>query len=144
MKRIINVLFLDDDDTRLFYFKEAIAHSGLKCNVVHVDSARECIHHLRDRIFDVMFLDHDLGNRVYVSENDPNTGSEVARWIEANTGGKNNGIPCFVHSFNPAGAQYMVGIIPNSVHIPGVFAKDNFIGSAAHETMRKIALDVEG
>lgn len=144
MKRIVNVLFLDDDDSRFFYFKEAIAHSGIKCNVIHVDNARECIQHLRDRVFDMMFLDHDLGNRTYVSENDPETGSEVARWIQSNPDHKNYGIPCFVHSFNPAGAKYMVEAIPNSEYIPGAFAKKNFLGSAAHETMRKIALDTGG
>jgi len=59
--------------------------------------------------FDVMFLDHDLGGRVYVDSSDLNTGYQVAKYmVENNITSKE----IIVHSLNPAGVQNMLAILP--------------------------------
>lgn len=66
--------------------------------------------------FDIMFLDHDLGGKVYVSSNDPNTGYQVAKYmVENNITSKE----IIVHSLNPAGVQNMLAVLPkHAIYVP--------------------------
>lgn len=51
---------------------------------VWVDTAEKCITQLAAGKWDAVFLDHDLGGETYVDSSQPNTGSEVVRWIVDN------------------------------------------------------------
>jgi CheY-like chemotaxis protein len=72
-----------------------------------VDTAKDCIEILETEQFDVVFLDHDLGGEVYVSEANTNTGSEVVRWLMLHVMDLNPYI--IVHSHNTVAAERMQG-----------------------------------
>lgn len=93
------VLFLDDSEYRCKTFRSIVPYVSI------VVDAASCISKLSSQSWDVVFLDHDLGGEVYVSEEDSNTGSEVVRWVVVNkpTIGK-----FIVHSLNEPARANMV------------------------------------
>ena len=96
----MNVLFLDDDKERTKTFRSLIPYATC------VETASECIEQLRAKAWDVVFLDHDLGGEVFVSTNNPNTGSGVVRWIAEYKDVVV--VKCFIcHSLNPDGRKSM-------------------------------------
>ncbi len=96
------VLFLDDDDSRITKARQDfIGHS-----FVAVKTAQEAIEELSRRQFDLVCLDHDLGDQVMV-DSGPGTGYEVAQFI-AQMPIDERPQAIMVHSFNPVGAQNMI------------------------------------
>lgn len=75
--------------------------------------AEEILSHEKE--FGLMFLDHDLGGRVYVDSKDYNTGWWVAKYISEN-GIKSDQI--IVHTLNYSGAQNMLSVLPEADYIP--------------------------
>ncbi len=78
-----------------------------------VESAKERLN--EHESFDMLLLDHDLGERTFVESSDPNTGYQVAKYIVE------QGIKyeiAIVHSQNVWGAANIVQILPRSEHIP--------------------------
>lgn len=96
----MNVLVLEDAKYRQKEFR-----SNIPCAVI-VDTAEACIAELQKATepWDWVFLDHDLGEEIYVDTAEKNTGSEVVRWIRANKPEIKNII---VHSLNHSAAHYM-------------------------------------
>lgn len=74
----MRVLILEDSESRIKRFRSNIP------SAIIVETAQECIDKLKEGDWELLFLDHDLGGEVYVDEQNTNTGSEVARWIENN------------------------------------------------------------
>ena len=73
------ILFLDDNPARLFKFKNHIPSAFLAA------TAEEMIELLREHSpAKCIFLDHDLGGKVYVDSSNHDTGMEVVRWILEN------------------------------------------------------------
>jgi len=72
-----NILFLDDSEDRTNFFLKFFPEA---CCVKEAD---ECTNMLL-KSWDVVYLDHDLGGKVLVSESESNTGSEVVRWVKNN------------------------------------------------------------
>lgn len=125
----MKILILEDDMNRMKQFNERMdelnSHTTFDCEMVHVETAKECIEQLESNKFDLILLDHDLGGKVFVNTNDINTGSEVARWMNKNFSKiKNTAI--VTHTFNPAGAQSIIALIPQCTHIPGIWEKNLF------------------
>ena len=132
----MKILILEDDATkdRMPQFRERIKELeeivDSKIEMVHTEFAHECISKLEKvsnekEKFDIIFLDHDLGNEVYVNSNREDTGSEVARWINKNMD-KLYGAFVITHTFNPAGAKNITSLIPGSIYVPGVWKKEAF------------------
>lgn len=97
----MKVLFLDDDPKRLFKFKSYISSAILAA------TAEEMIQLLSElkETAKCVFLDHDLGGRVYVDSSDKETGMEVVRWIVKN----NPDVQKFVvHSLNLEASESMI------------------------------------
>lgn len=97
----MKVLFLDDDPKRLFKFKSYIPSAVLAA------TAEEMVQLLSEleETAKCVFLDHDLGGRVFVDSSDKETGMEVVRWIVQN----NPDVQRFVvHSLNYEAARVMV------------------------------------
>ncbi len=94
------ILILEDDHER----HEAFRLKFKDEDVLIVETAKEAIAHLKLEDFDILFLDHDLGGKVYV-ESGPGTGYEVACFLEENKGLKPKQI--IIHSLNPVGAKKM-------------------------------------
>jgi CheY-like chemotaxis protein len=96
------ILVLEDDANRIEVFREVL---GGKHAVSYVETAHDCIELLEREKFDILFLDHDLGGLVYVSEANTNTGSEVVRWLKLHIQDLNPYI--IVHSHNHVAAERM-------------------------------------
>lgn len=109
------VLVLDDDLTRHKKFKQKLIGN----EVIHVTNAEEAIFYLKnEEVFDVVFLDHDLGGKQNVISG-KETGYEVACWIRDNPEKRPNQI--VIHSFNPVGAKNMMEVLPGSIYVPGIW-----------------------
>ena len=76
-----------------------------------------------DTIFDIYFLDHDLGGDQMVSIQESNTGSEFAKWL-VKQGVKGNNETIYVHSLNPAGAINMMAKFDKSIRAPFTWLVD--------------------
>lgn len=98
-----NVLFLDDSLERHILFKEKFKLQDFK--VTYVETSKEAIQELSKGIYEVAFLDHDLGGKSFVKEVE-NSGYEVALYIRKLPPEKRP-YQVVLHSHNPAGAIRM-------------------------------------
>jgi len=122
------VLILEDDENRIGGFRKLFTEVG--ANIIWVDTAEECIYALKNNgPFDIVFLDHDLGGKIFVPCDHKNTGSEVARWIDRNPLDSNTIV--VIHSGNSVGSKYMNELIPSSHRIP--FAWSSGIGTIGYK-----------
>lgn len=125
----LSILVLDDMDERLDEFSkrfQELKQKGIDVSSVMVKTAAECIGALQSGTFSVIFLDHDLGDRVFVNASDTNTGSEVVRWFELNPGNPNFNATVIVHSLNSPAANRMVAAFPNAIYMPFAWTRENF------------------
>lgn len=116
----MNILILDDDIIRLKAFKEKlIGH-----NVVTTMTASEAIKELSNNTFELLFLDHDLGNK-QMEASGPGTGYEVALWLSEKEDKQPDII--VIHSYNPVGARNMANLLPRAKIIPGIWTYPQII-----------------
>jgi len=109
------ILVLDDSQERLNIFAQKLA----KHDVVMVETATEAIEQLKNNSFDMILLDHDLGNRAFVDSSEPNTGYQVAKFI-VNEDTNNKDVPIIIHSLNPVGSMNMKNILGDQArYLPG-------------------------
>lgn len=112
----MKIFFLEDNMNRYTKFFKWIETKCKWPNVLSASDADEAISILKEnKKFDIIFLDHDLGGKVFVDSNEDNTGYRVAKFI------KDNGIKykqCIIHSQNPAGAINMERILDGSIRVP--------------------------
>ena len=97
----MRIFILEDDHERIELFRELVIGHEL---TIAEDAATAIAILGSDSGFDLFMLDHDLGNRQMVSNDDKNTGSEVVRWIVQSS------MKCpttIIHSYNPDGAESM-------------------------------------
>jgi hypothetical protein len=110
----MKILILDDDLCRHQQFnKRLIGHS-----VTNVSESKEAINKIQENVFDIIFLDHDLGGKIHVQSGE-NTGYEVALWLNKNEQYHKGEI--VIHSFNPVGAANMKALLPHAKVIPGAW-----------------------
>jgi len=111
---LLVILVLDDDQERLKQFEEHWGHQILGC----VTTAREAIVLLEHVKFDLVFLDHDLGGEAFANSSEPNTGAEVARWLEDPDNQLSKPRALVIHTLNPAGRKYMAQALPDAMVCP--------------------------
>ena len=110
----MRILILDDDSGRHKVFnRKLIGHA-----VDNVFEAHEAIDLLKGDKYDIVFLDHDLGNKSMVASG-PGTGYEVAQWLRDNPDKQPNQV--VIHSFNPVGAKNIKAILQMATVYPGVW-----------------------
>lgn len=103
----MRILFLDDDENR--HAKHAQENIGR--DVTRARTVRECIDAIKNNPpFDLVSLDHDLGGKYYVEEEE-GTGTEVARWMATEMPPEKRPVRVVIHSYNAAGAQRMEDIL---------------------------------
>jgi len=107
----VDILILEDDLNRSVQFYQLFFGN----NTVIVSTPDECIQHLKDYKWDILFLDHDLGGQVYC-DSDDKSGYKVALWLEEFPDYKPNRI--YLHSMNTVGRQKMKMAIPDAVELP--------------------------
>jgi len=94
----MNILFLDDSEDRCKRFRSWCPSS------IIVNTADDCIWQLKHNEYDIVFLDHDLGGKIYVNSRDKDCGMEVVRWLAKRNINLNTII---VHSLNSSAATLM-------------------------------------
>lgn len=107
----LNILVLEDDADRAKKFRRKfIGHA-----VDVVDTVEAAISRLQKKNVDALFLDHDLGGKVFVPSG-PGTGYAVACWLEENP----EFIPSavYLHSLNPSGRRMMRLALPMAEEAP--------------------------
>ena len=94
----MDILILEDNISRQKSFKRLLIGN----NVAIVDSTKSCIELLKNKTWDIIFLDHDLNGQAFVKSG-PNTGFEVAEFMAENPQFKPKHIFC--HSLNTDGVK---------------------------------------
>lgn len=108
---------LEDDPARQKHFNWWNLQ-GHKVTIV--STVGEAISELEENKFDVLCLDHDLGQRTYVNSfSKAETGYLVALWLAENTERKPRII--VLHSLNPVGRENMKAVLPEAFIIPFVW-----------------------
>ena len=103
------IFVLEDNDERAKWFMEAFKdHKLVLAN--HVDVAMPILDTIK---FDVLFLDHDLGNKAYVPVTEHNTGSTIANMLRTSA---NKATPVVVHSWNCPAAKFMLELLRSHQH----------------------------
>ena len=117
----MKIFVLEDDPNRINWFTRAF----YDCELITVAAtAEKGKYYIRNYKYDLIFLDHDLGNRQFVPSNDPITGYQVAKEIPNSI---NKNTPIVIHSYNPAGVANMQAILPKAVAMPyGTFSRTTF------------------
>jgi hypothetical protein len=87
--------------------------------IVALDDPKTAIKKLIDEKWDILFLDHDLGDQVMVDSGE-GTGYEVALWLSRNRDFQPKVV--IVHSLNPVGAANICGVLPSSSRVPFAWA----------------------
>jgi CheY-like chemotaxis protein len=110
----MRVFALDDMEERLDFFR----HKFRDCELVTAKTAQEAIEILKEGLdYDLITLDHDLGERIFVDSNDENTGYQVAKFLQD----KIIKCPIVIHSMNYGGARAMQSCLPLAKHVPFCF-----------------------
>lgn len=109
----MKILFLDDDLNRCKKVRqECVGHT---LTIVHtVNEAKQA---LDSDVFDLISLDHDLGEK-QMCASDADSGYEVARHL-CNIANSNKLAVVLIHSMNPAGSENMYTLLSRhgiSVH----------------------------
>ena len=109
------VVILEDDKNRIKSFKSKLFD---KSEIFHFTNVKDCFTFISttDKKIDMIFLDHDLDNRIYVNSNEENTGYQMAKKIKEHYGEDYPEI--IIHSLNPAGADNILSILTRGQKIP--------------------------
>ena len=105
----MKILLLEDNDERIQQFKDWIPSLDIAI------TAEEAINLLKANKYDLIFLDHDLGGKVFVDSSEFNTGYTVARYMRENL--ILSGM-VIVHSHNVVGAANIKAVLPHAVLLP--------------------------
>jgi DNA-binding response OmpR family regulator len=108
----MKVFILEDDPHRVELFRAAATQH----DVVYSDNVDDAVAALNRGPFDVFLLDHDLGGETYVDSAQRNTGAGFCREAVAQEAMAHASV--IVHSYNQAGAQRMVGLVPHAIWQP--------------------------
>jgi CheY-like chemotaxis protein len=105
------VLILEDSEARRRVFRENL---GSDCDLSFFDRVEDAERALiEEGPFDLIFLDHDLDGRVFVSSDEANTGYQLAKFIA-----RERVKPRIViHSMNIDGAARMRELLPEAEYI---------------------------
>ena len=100
--RQVKVFILEDDAIRIKGFEQA----GIGLNLTIATSLSEA-KAVWTPPYDILLLDHDLGDRQMVDGSDVNTGSEFCRWVPVGDVPRH----VLIHSYNRAGALNMQSML---------------------------------
>jgi hypothetical protein len=133
MPDTVKFMVLEDDPNRVEQFqkrfREFSERNGIHVSPKFTDNVDDFMVIMRAENFDVVFMDHDLGGRVFVDSVDKTTGAEAARQLKAKGLVEKNG-NFIIHSLNQAGALNIANEVGGRL-IPFVWLRDVF-----HEAVR--------
>lgn len=102
----MKILIVEDSHQRIHWFMHELEGHDVKV-AMDAETGKALI--LKEK-YDIIFLDHDLGDRAFVDSDDPNTGFQVAK-VQLES--INLDTETIVHSLNPVGAQNIKNLLPN-------------------------------
>ncbi len=100
----MNILVVEDSEERNQHFRQWLQGHEFSIAI----NAEEGLRLLHAKKYDVIFLDHDLGDRSGVPSDDPNTGYAVAKEIPNSI---NKDAQVIIHSMNPVGSQNILNVL---------------------------------
>lgn len=101
----MKVFVLEDNLNRIELFQSLFAYRGDEHS--YATNFDDAVSMYLEADADVVFLDHDLGGRVYVDSEEPNTGYQFVKWIVENDPNLERK-RFFIHSWNPIGSTKML------------------------------------
>jgi hypothetical protein len=114
------ILFLDDSEERINRFKAKFVHDYISIS----RTASEAISLLEKNSFDILFLDHDLGGKIYCPS-DEVSGYAVAEYVATKMNKNKLPSKIVIHSYNPSGAKNMLAILHKN-GIQAIYEPFNF------------------
>ena len=108
----MKILILEDQKTRIDIFKKKFQGHDVYF-FDQVSDAKEALDLMGP--WDILFLDHDLDQRIFVPSEEPNTGYQFAKYIREK-GYKFDQI--ILHSMNPVGVERMKRELPDAIIAP--------------------------
>lgn len=105
------VLILEDNKDRIKTFKQKLSEHDL----YFFDDVKEAVQGFTLLgPFDLILLDHDLDNKIFVDSNEPNTGYQFALFLSQ----EDTNAQIIIHSMNVKGAQNIKSVLPQAEVIP--------------------------
>jgi DNA-binding response OmpR family regulator len=118
----MRVLILEDDDMRIEHFKKRFPDAALDI----VKHAEEAIYCLKENQYDIICLDHDLGDQ-QMEWDEEDCGMLVAEYLAENP---QEHAKVIIHSFNTPRAMRMHYLIRGSNYFPGYWlGEGNILGN---------------
>ena len=114
----MKIFCLEDNYDRHVLFRKKFPND----NIIFAISAQEAINILaEDMSWDLICLDHDLGNEVYVDSDESNSGYQVAKFLAT----KNPKCPIVIHSSNYWGAMKILSVLPHAEYVPYFYQQEH-------------------
>lgn len=112
----MKIFILEDMEVRKEKFRRRFGGAN---DLIFAETTKEAIEILAKDLntFDCLFLDHDLGNEIFVDSKEENTGYTVAKWLQD----KDYNGEIVIHSWNPVGAKNMQSLLPKAKRNPFIF-----------------------
>jgi hypothetical protein len=106
-------LILEDSFARIDTFRRKLEKDY---DLYFFDNVKDSIEALQIMgPFNIVFLDHDLDDKIYVNSNEANTGYQLAKYISENNLKFDQII---IHSMNPVGSDNMKRLLPEAIIAP--------------------------
>ena len=107
----MNILILEDNAERIKHFRDCLMRKHSVTFATSVSGAKDWFSRLD---IDVVFIDHDLDDRVYVDSEEENTGYQFAKWLSEHK------LSCtfITHTMNSVGAKRICDVLPQCQHVP--------------------------
>lgn len=104
----MKILILEDDIIRIKKFNELFKYQEVyMCQDIY--AAKDVCKTFK---IDLMLLDHDLGNKIWVDSKEENTGYQFVKWLVDNNLQKQSLI--YIHSMNFVGANRMLDYLKSN------------------------------
>lgn len=112
------IMILEDDTERTQQFRLHLAGRAHPVDVA--EDVRRAKMLLSSDVYDMVFLDHDLGGQQMV-ESGEGTGYELAQWLESGRSKLAHHPALFiVHSLNPGGAWNIINALSTAINAGGI------------------------
>jgi CheY-like chemotaxis protein len=112
----MKIFVVEDNKERNGVFWNTLPKIFADCHLVIAEDAKEAKEILsKDKQWDIILLDHDLGGRVFVDSNDDNTGYQVAKFIVEN---KISYQLAIAHTMNRVGSDNIISVLPDCKRVP--------------------------
>lgn len=111
----MKILILEDSKERMEFFHKRFSEHEID----HVEHAKNAIELLKEKEYDLICLDHDLGDQ-QMAWDDEDCGMIVAKYLAENPVEAR----IVIHSFNTPRAMAMKYYLPYAEYIPGFWMSD--------------------